>query len=158
MPDMLVKLYELPDALPYREALREKGIQIRRAIAPEKSVVCEWVEQNFSKAWSDECEAAFSQQPVTCYIAQKGEELIGFACYDATCKAFFGPTGVSPDSRKLGVGASLLVESLTAMAYDGYAYGIIGGAGPVDFYARIVGAIPIEGSIPGIYRNMLRHK
>jgi hypothetical protein len=37
----------------------------------------------------------------------------------------------------------------------GYAYAIIGGAGPVDFYQKTVGAIEIEGSVPGIYRDRL---
>ena len=42
--------------------------------------------------------------------------------------------------------------------YDGYAYAIIGGVGPAAFYASAVGAIPIEGSSPGIYRDPLRKK
>ena len=37
----------------------------------------------------------------------------------------------------------------------GYAYGVIGGVGPADFYARAVGAMPIEGSSPGIYMDIL---
>ena len=37
----------------------------------------------------------------------------------------------------------------------GYAYGIIGAAGPVDFYVQAVGAIPIPDSSPGIYVDMI---
>jgi len=37
----------------------------------------------------------------------------------------------------------------------GYAYAIIGGAGPVDFYVKTLGAIPIPGSSPGIYPKKL---
>jgi hypothetical protein len=33
----------------------------------------------------------------------------------------------------------------------GYAYAIVGGAGPADYYRRTVGATPIERSTPGIY-------
>jgi hypothetical protein len=33
----------------------------------------------------------------------------------------------------------------------GYAYAIVGGVGPADFYARVAGATPIDGSTPGIY-------
>ena len=32
----------------------------------------------------------------------------------------------------------------------------IGGAGPVEFYRKAVGATVIEGSVPGIYRNLLK--
>ena len=41
------------------------------------------------------------------------------------------------------------------MKERGYAYAIIGSAGPKDFYRKAVGAIGIEGSIPGAYRNMV---
>lgn len=41
------------------------------------------------------------------------------------------------------------------MRSQGYGYAIIGGVGPADFYAETVGATPIEGSDPGIYRGML---
>jgi hypothetical protein len=33
----------------------------------------------------------------------------------------------------------------------GYAYAIIGGVGPKEFYAKTVGAIEIPDSAPGIY-------
>jgi hypothetical protein len=42
------------------------------------------------------------------------------------------------------------------MAAQGYAYAIIGGAGPTGFYVKTVGAMPIDGSTPGIYRDKLR--
>lgn len=165
MPDMLVKLYDLPEKEPLLPSLQKAGIEVRRAIPPEKHVVVEWVRSTFNPHWASECEAAFSRQPVTCYIAtaprpdadgNNTNRIIGFACYDATAKAFFGPTGVDPESRGLGAGKELLLAALHAMRADGYAYGIIGSAGPVDFYSKLVGAVEIPGSSPGIYRGMLR--
>jgi hypothetical protein len=45
------------------------------------------------------------------------------------------------------------------MAASGYAYAIIGGGdGAGRFYADSVGAIEIEGSSPGIYRDRLKNK
>jgi hypothetical protein len=41
------------------------------------------------------------------------------------------------------------------MKAEGYAYAVIGWAGPQEFYARLVGATVIEGSEPGIYRGPL---
>lgn len=153
---MLVKLYELPDlAVPVGE-LQQSGIEIRRAIAPEKHIVVDWVRQNFSISWASECEAAFANHPASCFIAIENSSLVGFACHDSTCKNFFGPTGVLPVLRGRGIGKALLLACLHAMAHQGYAYAIIGAAGPVDFYAKAVGAIPIEGSVPGIYRNLLK--
>ena len=153
---MLVKLYELPDMAPILEKMKEYGIEVRRAIAPEKHIVIEWVASTFNRAWVSECEAAFANHPVSCYIAVENGKPIGFACYDATCKDFFGPTGVDKDARGKGIGSALLLKCMYAMEAQGYAYAIIGGAGPVDFYAKTVGAVPIEGSVPGIYKGMLK--
>ena len=81
--------------------------------------------------------------------------MVGFASYEATRRAFFGPTGVAPASRSRGIGKALLIASLWGLHDLGYAYGIIGSAGPVEFYQRTVGAIVIPDSTPGIYTDML---
>jgi GNAT superfamily N-acetyltransferase len=155
MPDMLVKLYDLPDCTEADRKLEDTGIVVRRAIAPEKHVVMEWVRSTFSAAWASECDAAFSNHPVSCFIAVENGKLIGFSCYDATCRNFFGPMGVSAEARGKGVGRSLLLRCLRAMEAQGYAYAIIGGVGPAEFYEKTVGATLIEGSKPGIYKGIL---
>lgn len=156
MPDMLVKLYELPDAGPHYERVRRAGVDVRRALAPEKHVVIDYVRETFGEGWASECEVSFASRPVSCFVATAGEAPVGFACYEATCKNFFGPTGVTEQNRGQGIGTALLLACLHAMRAEGYGYAIIGGAGPTDFYHRIAGAEPIEGSQPGIYRGMLR--
>jgi GNAT superfamily N-acetyltransferase len=155
MPDMLVKLYELPDAAPLISALEEQGVTIRRALAAEKHIVARWVAETFSRAWASECEVALAHQPVGCFIAVEADEIIGFACYDAAHRNFFGPTGVHKNERGRGVGKALLVAALAAMRDEGYAYAIIGGVGPSSFYRQTVGAVLIEDSAPGIYRGLL---
>ena len=155
MPDMLVKLYDLPDVEPLVEKLKARSIVIRPAMAYEKSKVVEWVRASFGVGWASECDVAFSLQPISCFIATEKKGIAGFACYDSTCKNFFGPTGVEKQRRGLGLGKALLLSSLHAMAAKGYAYAIIGGAGPTEFYAKTAGATPIEGSSPGIYRDLL---
>lgn len=153
---MLVRLYDLPESSSRVDALRAGGIEMRRALAPEKHVVVSWVREHFGEGWASECEVSFARLPISCFRAQRGQEVLGFACYDATAKAFFGPTGVLERERKQGIGTALLLVTLHAMAAEGYAYAIIGGAGPAGFYAKAVGAVPIAGSTPGIYKNLLR--
>ena len=153
---MLVRLYDLPESGSRVAALRKAGIEVRRALAPERHIVVNWVRHEFGEGWASECEVSFGRLPISCFRAQRGQEVLGFACYDATAKAFFGPTGVLERERKQGIGTALLLESLHAMAAEGYAYAIIGGAGPEDFYAKAVGAVPIAGSTPGIYADLLR--
>ena len=156
MTDMLVKLYTLPELEPVLARQKAAGVEIRRAMAAEKQVVVNWIAKNFEPGWASEAEAAFAQQPIACFIAVDKGQLVGFACHDVTCKNFFGPTGVSDSQRGRGLGQALLLACLHAMAGQGYAYAIIGGVGPVEFYAKTVGAVVIEGSDPGIYQGMLK--
>lgn len=158
MFDMLVRLYDLPDLSKAAAALEAAGVVVRRPLAPEKYQVLDWVRGHFSLGWSSECDVSFSRAPVGCFIAIKEGKLIGFACYDATCRNFFGPTGVLQTERGNGVGRILLWKCLRAMADAGYAYAVIGGVGPAEFYTKTVGAVPIEGSEPGIYRGLLRRE
>ena len=151
MADMLVKLFELPELQPRVQAMRRQGIEVRRPNAWEKRLLIDWVRENFNARWSLECEAAFSSRPPSCWIAVKEHELIGFACYDCTRKNFFGPAGVARTLRGKGIGTALLLAGLHSMWNAGYAYAIIGGVGPVEYYQRTVGAILIDGSAPGIY-------
>lgn len=154
MQDMLVKLYELPEfastAVP-----KNNEIQIRRAMAPDKIRILDWVRINSGDSACGECDVCFSNNPISCFIATKGKEIIGYACYDATALNFFGPTRVMDCEQGNGVGRVLLLRSLDSMRANGYAYAIIGGVGPAEFYEKTVGATLIENSTPGIYENFL---
>src|SRR6266699_2422781 len=112
--DMLVKLYDLPDSRGSFERLRQRGIHIRRALTAEKHKVAAWVRENFAEGWASETEIAFGRQPISCFIAVKAGKIAGFACHDVTCRNFFGPTGVEPESRKNGVGTALLSSAASA--------------------------------------------
>lgn len=151
--DMLVKLYEVQDCPELMEKLKADGIFIKKAMTPDLTKITSWVKETFGQGWADECTAAILTDG--CWIAVKDKKVIGFACYDATMKDFFGPTGVQEDMRGHGIGKALLIRCLISMKERGYAYAIIGSAGPKDFYRKAVGAIGIEGSIPGAYRNMV---
>ncbi len=156
MPDMLVKLYELPEVQPHIRKLREQGVVIRIAMPYEKQQVVEWVRDTFGDPWAGECDVAFGNRPISCLIATENGRITGFACYDSTCRDFFGPMGVAEQARGQGIGRALLLSCLHTMAAIGYAYAIIGGVSSAEFYREVVGAIEIEGSSPGIYRDMLK--
>jgi GNAT superfamily N-acetyltransferase len=153
---MLVRLYDLPDHTALVSALAADGVEIRRVLPPEKRVLSAWVLEHFSPGWASECERALNNWPVSCFIAVDNGAILGFACYDATCLGFFGPTGVSAAARGRGVGKALLWVTLRAMREHGYGYGVIGGVGPAEFYAKAVGAEIIADSTPGIYRGLVQ--
>jgi hypothetical protein len=155
MPDMLVKLYDLPEMVPLVKKINDQGVVVRRVMAYEKLDLVEWVVKIFGRGWASECDLAFTNHPISCFIAVKAGNILGFACYDSTCKNFFGPTGIIKESRGLGIGKALLVSCLGAMAANGYAYAIIGAPGPQEYYVKTLGATIIEGSSPGIYPDPL---
>lgn len=151
MTDMLVRLYEIPALAGCIEKMHKIGVRVRRPNVWEKPLLLDWVKVQFSLSWALECETAFAARPPSCFIAVKDAALIGFACHDCTRMNFFGPTGVAASARGKGVGTMLLLSCLHAMKDDGFAYAVIGGVGPAGYYAKAVGAMPIEGSSPGIY-------
>jgi hypothetical protein len=153
--DLLVKLYDIVK-LDEFSFLKDHSVIIKRPIGPEKKVIVEWVEKNFSRGWASECDVAMSKTPPTCFIAIKNNSIIGFSCYDSTSKGFFGPIGVLESERKTGVGKALLVKTLKQMYFDGYGYAIIGWAGPVEFFKKTVGAIEIPDSDGSVYKNMVK--
>lgn len=155
MIDMLVRLYDLPDSSPLYREIAANGITLRRARAFEKHTVEGFARVNFSEKWASEVGVALTRQPAACFIATRDKEILGFACYDTTQRGFFGPTGVLESARGLGLGKALLMKALEALRESGHAYGIIGGVGPKDFYAKTCGAIEIPGSDPGTYTDLL---
>lgn len=158
MPDMLVKLYELPDVSSEVAAMRAAGVIVRRGRPYELSRICEFVSTNFAKTWADEISIGFANKPVSVFVAIVDGELVGFGAYECTCRGFFGPTGVLESQRGKGIGRVLLLACLDGLRQMGYAYAIIGGVGPAEFYTKAVGAVLIDGSTPGIYGDPLKKK
>jgi hypothetical protein len=152
---MLVRLWELPPLEPALAACARDGVTVRRALAPEKPAVLDWIGRHFA-AWAAEADVAFARLPVACHVALRGGALVGFACHDAIAPDFFGPTGVAEGERGRGIGRALALAAMHALKSQGYAYAIVGGVGPAAFYEKAFGAIAIPGSTPGLYASMLR--
>ncbi|NLI90584.1 MAG: GNAT family N-acetyltransferase [Epulopiscium sp.] len=154
--DLLVKLYDLDDKIEGLDKLKEDNIRIVRALAVDKSRIIDFIMEEFEINWANEFERALFNDPTSCFIAIKDKEVVGFACYDATGKGFFGPTGVSDKVRGKGVGKVLLLKCLLDMKENGYGYAIIGGASDaIEFYSKVAGATIIPDSYPGIYGRMI---
>jgi predicted N-acetyltransferase YhbS len=139
------------------EELRGAGLVVRRAQPWELRPLREFIAENFSQSWADEISGGLVRQPVTVFVALREGRLVGFAAYECTRKDFFGPTGVVESERGRGIGRALLVASLWGLRELGYAYAVIGGVGPAEFYERTVGARLIPESSPGVYADPLRN-
>jgi GNAT superfamily N-acetyltransferase len=130
MPDMLVRLYDLPSPDQYYRRAAAAGVVVRRAEPWDRLRLRAFIDKEFGPWWSVEA-------------------------YECTRRDFFGPTGVRQDLRGNGIGAALLFRCLESMWEMGYAYAVIGGVGPVTFYEKVCGAFLIPGSEIGVYRTLL---
>lgn len=157
MADMLVKLFHIAPPAELENRLLNEGIRIKRAIAPDKSKIENFAKICANEDYSDEVSVALSRTPTTCYIATKDKELVGFSCFEATAKNFFGPMAVRKEYRRKGIGKALLLKSLVSMQEMGYAYAIIGWPAKtaIPFYEKCVGAILIDDETCGLYRQMI---
>ena len=159
MTDLLVRLYALPDGSRWHERAAAAGITIRRAEPWDRAAMRRFIERHFGETWASEAEMAFSGgHPITAFVAVHEGSISGFAAYECTRRGYFGPTGVRDDLRGKGVGAALLYRCLESMRDMGYAYAIIGGAEGDDFYGKVCGATPINGSETGIYGDLYRER
>lgn len=155
---MLVKLYELPLNHIINPELEAEHIRIHRPLASDKEKISTFIRDNFSDIWANEFEKAIFQNPVSCFVAVKeSQEIIGFSCYNASFKNFFGPISVLDTYRNKSIGKELLLYALYAMREEGYAYAIIGWSSEKNaaFYSKVANAIEIENSFPGIYINAI---
>ncbi len=153
MSDLLVNLYDIPEIPQLQD-----GIKIKRACPTDISKIIQFVRDEFCEGWANECSRALHNSPVSCFIAVKDKKIIGFACYDATAKGFFGPIGLLKTERGNKTGSALLLSCLHAMRNDGYAYAVVGWAGDAfPFYKKAANAIMIPNWSPikSIYSNMI---
>lgn len=69
MPDMLVRLYALPDGSAYERRAGEAGIAVRRAEPWDRERLRAFVEAEFGRLWAVEADLAFRGWPITAYVA-----------------------------------------------------------------------------------------
>ena len=152
--DMIASLSRLPEI----PALAE-GVQLKRALSIDRQRVLQFIQQNFGDGWRNEAETTLTSCPSRCVLAVKDEQIIGFACWDATARGMFGPIGVTEACRGTGVGSALLLRALAYMRDEGYAYAIIGWVTyAAPFYEKLMVATFIPGGEPcrSVYSQLVK--
>jgi GNAT superfamily N-acetyltransferase len=150
--DLLIKLYEMRFNGLIQKTPLYPEMELRKPIGPDRRLLISWAQQHFPDLWVGEIESALSNSPTSCFIAQQGASILGFACYDATALGYFGPIGVIEEARGKGIGSCLTQACLQDMWLKGYGYAIVGMASSAAFYGQFATVIEIPGSDPGIYR------
>jgi GNAT superfamily N-acetyltransferase len=151
--DMIVGLTNLP-----HYEVTNKKIKLKRAFPGDKEEILNFVHENFQANWAYEVEQSLMQSPGKCFIATEEGKLLGFACYDASAKGFFGPIGVLSSERGKKIGTLLLLRTLESMREYGYGYAIIGWVSEAEkFYRKTVSAEYIKNGEPenSIYSNLI---
>jgi predicted N-acetyltransferase YhbS len=125
--------------------LGSKGLEVRRAEPGDRALCAQWAEKEF-KGWREEIDACFANDPVSLWICidrrEGRREMIGFSAYDSNNRdtGFYGPLGVGPATRGLGVGALLTRLCMRDLRRQGHRQAVIPWVGPVRFYQKTCGA------------------
>lgn len=141
--DLLVDLYEVDFS-----KKNNTEYKIVRVLSPNSDKVLDFILNKFNPSWVAEAKAALYRPNPSCFIAVDNKKVIGFVCYDATAKGFFGPLGVDSDYRGKYIGQALTLHALEALYNEGYAYAIVGGVSEngKKFYDKVCPSIPIPNS------------
>jgi hypothetical protein len=120
-------------------------LTIRRAEKNDEEKVLGFTSCNFGEPWVETLKFGFKQKEIPIFLAWKGADLIGFSSYDVyrNQKGIYGPMGVVKTARKTGAGSMLLHKALQDMKDKGYAYIILGEAGPIEYYEKECGAVVV---------------
>ena len=155
-PDLLLKLYGIHEDPELFRTLEADGIEIKRVMPMNISMVYEFIRDNFAKSWADESLPSLINGD--CYAAVKGSEILGFYAIETPAKNFLGPMGVIRSARNNGaIARALEITALKAMRQKGYRYAISGMVHPLGRITEEMACdlIPIPDS-SGSYENMIR--
>lgn len=123
------------------ERLRRQGVVVRRARSAAEAGLVALV-ASFGGSWTGEVAAALEHVPPRCYLAERDGSVVGFAVYGTNRTDWFGPMGTRAEERGRGIATVLLRRCLADLRDTGARTAQVAWAGPVEFYARAVGARP----------------
>jgi GNAT superfamily N-acetyltransferase len=123
-------------------------VTIKRAEIEDKQILVSFASEHFGAGWTETIENGFHKRVIPIFLARKDGNIVGFSSYDVyrDQKGIYGPMGVVKTERKKGLGSLLLHEALSDMKQQGYAYIVLGEAGPIEYYEKECGAtlIPLN--------------
>ncbi|WP_456274376.1 GNAT family N-acetyltransferase [Bacillus sp. AK031] len=128
-----------------KKEMTNRELTILRAAKTDEERVLEFTAAEFGEPWVKTLKYGFKQQEIPIFLAWKDSNLVGFSSYDVyrRQKGIYGPMGVVKNERKTGAGSMLLHAALQDMKDKGYAYIILGEAGPIEYYEKECGAVVV---------------
>ncbi|MEL9941169.1 MAG: GNAT family N-acetyltransferase [Ignisphaera sp.] len=140
----LERFYYPRRVLKIENDLTSQGFLIRKAREDEAEKVGKWVGEKFSPIWRLEALYAFRCKPPSIWLAEQNNELAGFAVYRRMGRNEFGPVGVDPNKRRLGIGTVLLFKSLYELKQLGFRFVVIPWTSHLFYYTQVPGIAKIK--------------
>ena len=139
------------DAAALEQDLRDRhGISFQRATPTDHERVWRYVAAEFSRPrgtgaevgrrWAHLATMGLACDPPSLHLAEDAEGPIGFVVTQVAAPGRLGPMGVSRTARNRRVGKVLALRALHDLKAAGRTTGVIYGAGPYGFYAKIAAA------------------
>lgn len=153
--DLIINLYqEKLENLTIKP--KDGKIQIKRILTPNADQLVSFVKENFNATWASEVKSGLYKSDPTCFIATLDAKIIGFACFDATARGYFGPTGINSSYRGLNIGQALYIETLKLMKSYGYGYAVVGATTDElsNFYGKYLDLVKLDNE-KTIYNRLL---
>ena len=137
-------------------ALAADNIVVRRANVSDFESVWQFIRPIWP-SWRGEVARALANDPCSLHLAFDRDAVVGFSAYDANNvgTGWFGPMGTDPEYRGKGIGRVLLRRCLADLREQGLAQATIPWVGPVDFYAKHVGA-KVSGEFVRLEKELSR--
>ena len=129
------------DATEVEARLATDGYEVRRLQAEDREGFVAWMREAWNPTWAYEALESLKNDPVSTWVATRGETYHAFASYDCTAFAGgFGPTGTDERLRGKGIGTVLFNRCMQDMRALGYSKCEVCWTGPVAFYAKAADA------------------
>jgi mycothiol synthase len=120
--------------------LRTLGIEMRSAVPADEAFLQESLASTWRPDWIAEIRAALQTDSAGLELALAGGQCAGFCAYGIRRLHEVGPVGVSPASRRHGVGSVLLRRCLAEQRRSGVSSAELVWAGPLSYFSRALHA------------------
>jgi ribosomal protein S18 acetylase RimI-like enzyme len=122
------------------EILEKEGFLFRRLQLEDREGFLKFLEGDRLED-SYRVDACYRQEPVSCHLALKGDEIVAYAQYDVDRPGWFGAMRTAETYRRArGLGTILFRRCMADMHRLGYTSALIGWVAPLYFYAKVADA------------------
>ncbi len=126
------------------EEVLGSAIRLRLAEEEDREGLREWISERSGFAWSYEAARAVGRAGSGVWLAEDGDELIGFSVFGSLEHHWFGPIAVEDERRRKGLGSVLMFRTIQSMKELGVSRAVIPWTRHLLFYSQIPGIVGLR--------------